>query len=104
MIAEKINWQQILQGKAQPVSAEETPKMLRSAMLTYGLKVRFGQRAKQFKQDYQCAQDVLQHARDRFMHIKLCLALLEIGLRCVRYQKRFQRAATDDIEWNGDMP
>jgi len=102
LIAHHINWGEALQGKVQPLNYTQKPKMLRLAMLSYGLKAFFSKKSKQFVCDYQKADDVLMHRGDGWMHLKSTLAILEIIFRCLRYKKTFKNAATDDIEWNGE--
>lgn len=102
LMAQKINWQQALQGIPQSFQYPKNPKMLKFAMVSYGLKALFSKNAKAFIEDYRKADDVLNQSDDKWMHLKSLPSMTEIFYRCLKFKKTFKDAATDDIEWNGE--
>lgn len=102
LMADHIDWQKVFHGQKQKINLSSQPKMLKFAMVSYGLKVFFSKQRKQFIKDYKRAQDVINSEHDGWMHIKSLLSIANIIYRAIRYQKNFKDAATDDIEWNGE--
>ena len=102
LLVDKINWQEALNGIPQITALSTQPKMLKFAMLSYELKALLSPNAKAFFSDYKQAQDVLNHPKDGWMHLKSIVSIMEICYRGLRFRKNFKNAATDDIEWNGE--
>ncbi|MDR3503674.1 MAG: ATP-grasp domain-containing protein [Legionella sp.] len=102
LLAQHVNWQEILNGHGQTVPKADKPKMLKFAMLSYGISNFFSPHRKEFMQDYQRAIDVLNISWDKWMHLKSLPAFVEILLKSIRFNKSFKEATTHDIEWNGE--
>lgn len=102
LLAEHVNWQQVFSGIPQNIQLPNEAKMLKFAMLSYGLKVFFSKNRQAFLEDYKRATDVLNQKNDGWIHLKSIVSIAEILSRAIRFKKTFKDAATDDIEWNGE--
>lgn len=101
LLADKINWSAILQGKPQQIQPSNQPYMLSVAMKVHALPYLL-KNPKTFISDYQRAKNVLSNKAYPWMGIKSWITIVNIFLRMIRGRKNFHQASTDDIEYNGE--
>jgi predicted ATP-grasp superfamily ATP-dependent carboligase len=100
MIADHINWNEILNGTSQDFTTPKTPFMLGLGMTLYGTHYFFSN-PQEFIRDYKKAHDVLTNKAFPWIRLKSMITTANIVLRMIKEQKSFHEASTDDIEFNG---